>query len=188
MVISPEALNDLLREHYPMIRAVCRRVLINDADADDATQNALISIARRIDTFDGRSSLSTWIYRIATNAAIDELRRRRRRPRPIGDETVVSAVDSSTEQALGAIDGSDQLRSALAEVPEDFRLALVLRDVADLEYEEIGRILGIPGGTVRSRIARGRARLAEALGNPSSVVERPTTDPSTVSSPTHDHP
>lgn len=175
--MTPESLNDLLRQHYPMIRAVCWRILNDDSDADDATQNAMISIARRIDTFDGRSAISTWIYRIATNAALDEIRRRRRRPRPVGDRSMPTIVDSSSERAMASIDGADHLNAALARIPEEFRVALILRDVVDLDYEEIGRILDVPGGTVRSRIARGRARLADLLGNPTTPGERPMTEP-----------
>ena len=165
-----------------MIRAVCWRILTNDADADDAAQNALISIARRIDSFDGRSEISTWIYRIATNAAIDELRRRRRRPLPTQEDRLLSVVDSSSERALSLVDNADYLNAALAQVPEEFRIALVLRDVADLDYEEIGRILGVPGGTVRSRIARGRARLADIVGNPDPGTERQINGPEATNS------
>ncbi|MGA0877603.1 MAG: RNA polymerase sigma factor [Ilumatobacteraceae bacterium] len=174
--MTPESLNDLLRQHHPMIRAVCWRILNDDSDADDAAQNAMISIARRIDTFDGRSAITTWIYRIATNAALDEIRRRRRRPRPVGDRSILTVVDSSSERAMDTIDGADQLNAALAQIPEEFRVALILRDVVDLDYEEIGRILNVPGGTVRSRIARGRARLADLLGNPTAPDERPMTE------------
>lgn len=174
--MTPESLNDLLRQYHPMIRAVCWRILNDDSDADDAAQNAMISIARRIDTFDGRSAISTWIYRIATNAALDEIRRRRRRPRPVGDRSILTVVDSSSERAMAAIDGADHLNAALAQIPEEFRVALILRDVVDLDYEEIGRILDVPGGTVRSRIARGRARLADLLGNPATPGERPMTE------------
>lgn len=174
--MTPESLNDLLRQHYPMIRAVCWRILNDDSDADDAAQNAMISIARRIDTFDGRSAISTWIYRIATNAALDEIRRRRRRPRPVGDRSILTVVDSSSERAMDTIDGADHVNAALARIPEEFRVALILRDVVDLDYEEIGRILNVPGGTVRSRIARGRARLADLLGNPATLNERPMTE------------
>ncbi|MFM8381608.1 MAG: sigma-70 family RNA polymerase sigma factor, partial [Actinomycetota bacterium] len=109
----------------------------------------------------------------ATNAALDELRRRRRRPRLVGDEIVSTVVDDSAERAMTAVENSDRVSAALARIPEDFRLALVLRDVADLDYDEIGRILDLPGGTVRSRIARGRARLADLIGNQDTTTERP---------------
>ena len=74
------ALDTLLRRHYDRIHAVCRRIAGSTRDADDAAQEAMISIARAIDRFDGRASFATWSYRIATNAALDELRRRARRP------------------------------------------------------------------------------------------------------------
>ena len=69
---STPSLDSLLRDHYSMIRAICRRILLNDSDADDATQNAMIAIVRGYESFDGRSAFSTWVYRIATNAALDE--------------------------------------------------------------------------------------------------------------------
>ena len=74
------ALEALLRAHQPQIHAVCRRITGNDADALDATQEALIAVVRGLPRFDGRSRVSTWVYRIATNASLDELRRRGRRP------------------------------------------------------------------------------------------------------------
>lgn len=68
--------------HYDSVRTVCHRIVVNKADAEDATQHALISIVRALPGFDGRSKFSTWVYRIATNAALDEVRRIRRRPTP----------------------------------------------------------------------------------------------------------
>jgi RNA polymerase sigma-70 factor, ECF subfamily len=143
---------------------VCRRITGQDADAADAAQEALLAIVRGLPRFDGRSKFSTWAHRIAHNACIDELRRRGRRPdpglpehetRPRGegpalDDTVADRL--STDEALEAL-------------PEDFRAAVVLRDQLGMDYAEIAEVLGIPPGTVRSRIARGRAALARSLGN-----------------------
>lgn len=175
-----DELDVVLRENYSMIRAVCWRILQNDADADDATQNALMSVARAYPTFDGRSAIRTWIYRIATNAALDELRRRRRRRAVslFGDrDQVADIADVRSLDAASSFESKDLLDEALRRIPEEFRIPLVLRDVADLEYEDIASILRIPPGTVRSRISRGRARMADewsALGgNPTSDQERP---------------
>ena len=77
------ALEALLDRHADRVHAVCRRVVAHPEDALDATQEALIAIARRIGSFDGRAAFTTWVYRVATNAALDELRRRRRRPEPV---------------------------------------------------------------------------------------------------------
>ena len=151
------------------MRAVCFRIVINRADAEDATQMALISIVRALPSFDGRSKFSTWVYRIATNAALDEVRRTQRRAIP-SDDPVVYAGQSS-----GGHDGVDaqlDVSAALALLPEEYRTAIVLRHIADLEYEEIAAIQGVPVGTVRSRLSRGRAQLAEILGNQNAFGER----------------
>jgi RNA polymerase sigma-70 factor (ECF subfamily) len=158
------AVDALLRENYDSIRAVCHRIIINSADADDATQNALIAIVRALPSFDGRSKFSTWVYRIATNAALDELRRIRRRDVP-NDDAKFEAI--SVSDATNAVDAQMDVSAALAHIPEDFRVALVLRHVADLDYEEIAVILDVPVGTVRSRLSRGRSQLTAILGNQS---------------------
>jgi RNA polymerase sigma-70 factor (ECF subfamily) len=175
---STPSLDSLLRDHYSMIQAVCRRILLNDSDADDATQNAMIAIVRGYESFDGRSAFSTWVYRIATNAALDELRRRRRRPLSLfsNDGQQVDIADTHSDDRQLAFEASDYLAQGLAQIPEEFRVALVLRDVADLDYEEISQVLNIPIGTVRSRIARGRGRLADILGNSDAPHERPNPD------------
>lgn len=163
------ALDQLLRRHHTRLHAVCLRILGHRADADDATQNALIAVVRGLPTFDGRSAFSTWAYRIATNAALDELRRRRRRPQPRLDTTEATSrapePDPRAERALVAFENRELVERALADLPDDFRVAVVLRDVADLDYESIASILEVPIGTVRSRIARGRALLADTIGN-----------------------
>ena len=165
------ALETLLDRHADRIHAICRRVLGNPDDALDATQEALIAVARGVSKFDGRSTFTTWLYRVATNAALDEGRRLARRPRPV-ETPPERAGDVSPEDAVGARIDID---AALAALPEEFRVAVVLRDLCDLDYAEIAGVLGVPPGTVRSRIARGRAALADALGNPDRREERPST-------------
>lgn len=158
------ALDRLLRANYDRMYAVCRRLTGNDNDAADACQEALIAIVRNLDKFDGRSRFGTWAYRIATNASLDELRRRRRRARP-DDRLVETQSDDADPTPDPSIAVSDRLAldAALRDLSPDFRAAVVLRDVAGLDYAEIAEALDIPAGTVRSRIARGRAALAEAL-------------------------
>jgi RNA polymerase sigma-70 factor (ECF subfamily) len=135
----------------------------SDADAADAAQDALIAIVRGLPRFDGRSAFSTWAYRVSTNACLDELRRRSRRPDPglppieHGPRDQPPLTDQSVSDRL-------DLDTALAALPHDFRVAVVLRDQVGLEYAEIAAVLEIPVGTVRSRLARGRAALATALG------------------------
>jgi RNA polymerase sigma-70 factor (ECF subfamily) len=176
-----DALDLLLRRHFDRIHAVCRRIAGSTRDADDAAQEAMIRIVRALDRFDGRASFSTWSYRIATNAALDELRRRGRRPQlhVVGDEDHGSATaEPADELAHRRVEGVvDRIAidAALADLPEDFRVPVVMRDVGDLDYAEIAEALSVPIGTVKSRIARGRRMLLERLGNRDPVDERPTT-------------
>lgn len=153
----------------------------SDADADDAAQEALIAIVRGLASFDGRSRFGTWAYRIAVNASLDELRRRRRRPDPglPGDPDVAGpepvATTAGPESAALTVD----VDAALRRLPPEFRAPVVLRDLCGLDYAEIAEVLELPAGTVRSRISRGRAALAPLLGagNPEGAPERPTSRP-----------
>jgi RNA polymerase sigma-70 factor (ECF subfamily) len=174
------AMDALLRSHHDRVYAVCRRITGNDADAADATQEALIAIVRGLGRFDGRSAFSTWVYRIATNASLDELRRRKRRPMVVVDDPVTHELpDHDGGDRIDGLGDRMVIDAALRLVPEDFRVPLVMRDVCDLDYAEIAETLDIPIGTVKSRIARGRGALAHILraGNQTDPDDRPTTAP-----------
>lgn len=164
------ALDVLLRRHYQRLHTLCRRVTGNDADGEDACQEALIAIVRGLPAFDGRSAFGTWAYRVATNACLDELRRRRRRPEPGAHEDGAVSADAADSVAARA-----DVDAALATLLPEFRVAVVLRDLCGLSYDEIAEVLGVPPGTVRSRISRGRASLVPLLspGNPATATERP---------------
>ncbi len=179
------AMDTLLRKHYAYIGAITRRVTNNESDAADATQNALIAVAKGIHKFDGTSAFTTWLHRVATNAALDELRRRKRRPEPVSVGAEPQDDEGTQERAvrnrlaaldinLDRIDDRTGIDGALAQIPFDFRAPVMLRDLCGLDYAEIAEVLGIPAGTVRSRIARGRAALAPLL--------RPMLDGSTPAS------
>lgn len=191
-----QALEDLLRRHHDRLHLLCRRLCRDLSDAEDATQNAMIAIVRGLDRYDGRAEFSTWAYRVATNACMDELRRRARRPTPVQlehDDTDAAVGPGRSVRANARI-GHDpidpaefvvrseqqgRLQLALEALEESFRVPVVLRDVADMDYAEIGELLGLPPGTVRSRISRGRAKLASILdiGNQSGSDTVRTEDP-----------
>lgn len=174
------ALDALLRRHADRVHAICRRVLGSARDADDAAQEAMIAIVRGLPRFDGRSAFTTWAYRVATNAAFDELRRRKRRPalHVVPDEgPAAEPVDPLADRTVDAVADRMAIDEALAELAPEFREAVVLRDVGDLDYAEIADALGVPVGTVKSRIARGRAALVQALGNREPGSERPNPEP-----------
>lgn len=165
------ALDTLLRRHHDRVRAVAYRLTGNHADAADATQQALLAVVRGLHRFDGRSSFSTWLYRVTTNACLDELRRRRRRPVPVEptdpDERWLAPNGEAQVEARLAVD------AALAQLAVEFRVPVILRDLAGLDYAQIAAVLDLPLGTVKSRIARGRSQLADLLGNPDLPPDRP---------------
>ncbi len=182
-----EALEALLRRHQDRLHGLCRRMLGNDHDAEDATQEAMIAIVRGLPRFDGRSAFSTWAYRVATNAALDELRRKGRRPRPTADEDHESAFPADGRlDPQEVISARLDVDAALQLLPEEQRAAVVLRDLLDLDYAEIAEVLAIPIGTVRSRIARGRGAIASLLspGHAGASAERvPASDEGNLPSP-----
>ena len=169
------ALEVLLARHVDRVHAICRRVTGHPEDALDATQEALIAVTRGLHRYDGRSLFTTWLYRVATNAALDELRRRKRRPEPTemvedrlgGGGAAAGPVESAVSARL-------DVDAALAGLSPEFRAAVVLRDLCDLDYAEIADVLDVPIGTVRSRIARGRAAIADQLREPTAPPERPS--------------
>ena len=171
-----QALERLLRDNYDRVFAVCRRLTGNDADGADAAQEAMIALVRGLPNFDGRSRFTTWAYRVAVNASIDEMRRRGRRPGVSLDELASAASGASAGGVASAlVAGSSggvpeatidrlDVDAALLQIPVLFRAPVVLRDLCGLDYQEITEVLSLPGGTVRSRIARGRSMLADLLG------------------------
>ena len=175
------AMDQLLSRHYERLYALCRRMARNDADAADACQEALMAIVRGLDKFQGQSTFRTWSHRVASNACLDELRRRQRRPIAVIEEPETISDSPNLDQQV-----ADRLtiEDALPLMADDFRAPVVLRDVMGMDYAEIAETLDIAPGTVRSRISRGRRQLAELLGNQNPTSERPSksTTPPTSSS------
>ena len=174
------ALSTVLGEQYQRVFAVCLRMMGSRTAAEDQTQEALLRIARGISSFEGKSTFSTWCHRVATTTCLDELRWQRRRPTTTtltnSDGSDIELVDDVDITA--GIEWSDvraDIREALHAVPVEFTRAVVLRDVLELGYQEIADLTGVATGTVKSRISRGRALLAEQLGgNRNDHVERLT--------------
>ena len=165
---NASAVEQLLEDYYDYIFSICRKVTGNIDDANEATQETLISVVRNIASFKSTAKFSTWVYRIATNAALDEIRKKVRRPTTeFNEDTVIPPTTKSLEDSL--IDNID-LDNALQNLSEEFRIVLVLRDQLGASYEEISEILGIASGTVKSRIARARQKMKEELlGNKNHV-------------------
>src|SRR2546421_588579 len=152
------------RSHGRFPYTVAYRLTGNREDAEDLVQEVLLRVRRGLETYQP-GSLEGWLSRIATNAFLDDVRRRRRRPEDLlpDDPDWVLPPAAGADDALAAEVLSDDVQAALRRLPEDFRAAVVLCDVVGLPYQEISESLGVPVGTVRSRIHRGRALLREAL-------------------------
>src|SRR3954468_16323705 len=155
---------EVARSHGRFLYTVAYRLTGNREDAEDLVQEVLLRVRRGLETYQP-GSLQGWLSRITTNAFLDEVRRRRRRPVDLlpEDPDWVLPPTASADEALESEVLPDDVQNALKRLPEDFRSAVVLCDVVGLPYHEIGDALGVPVGTVRSRIHRGRAMLRKAL-------------------------
>ncbi len=155
---------DVARDHGCFLYNVAFRLTGNDEDAKDLVQESLLRIRRGLENYEP-GSLEGWLARIVTNVFLDDVRRKRRRPTqalPDNPDLVVPP-SMGAEEASAAARFSDEVQDALASLPDDFRVPVVLCDVADRSYEEISETLGLPIGTVRSRLHRGRRMLRVAL-------------------------
>ena len=153
----------LMGRHERRIYGLCFRVLGNREDAEDATQETFIGALRRAASFRGEAAFSTWLYRIAVNAATDQARRRgRSRTVPLETEETHREL-AAVGDPSGAVATSLTVQAALRAVPEDFRIALVLCDLYGFAYAQSAEILGVPVGTVKSRVFRGRLALGAQL-------------------------
>ena len=155
---------EVARNHGRFLYTVAYRLTGNHADAQDLVQDVLLRVRRGLETY-RPGSLEGWLSRITTNAFLDEARRRQRRPQdPLPDDpdrVLQGAPDAG--EALAATTLPDDVQAALWALPDDYRVAVVLCDVVGLPYDDIADQLGIPVGTVRSRIHRGRAALRKVL-------------------------
>jgi RNA polymerase sigma-70 factor (ECF subfamily) len=156
---------EVARAHGDFIYTVAFRLTGDPHDAQDLVQEVLLRVQRGLATF-RPGSLEAWLGRITTNAFLDDVRRRRRRPvapLPDGPDIVDPGAPRDAAEALARDTLPGDVTVALLALPDEFRAAVVLCDVVGLSYDEIADELGVPVGTVRSRIHRGRAQLRKKL-------------------------
>jgi len=151
---------ELLADHGRQLRALALRLLGDPALVDDALQEAYFRAFRALPQFRGESSPATWLHRIVHNVCMDELRRRRRQAEKPFDESMVNAAAADAFDF--SVDRAD-LRAGLAGLPPELRAAIVLVHGYGMGYTAAARMLGIPPGTVASRIFRARAALRQSL-------------------------
>ncbi|MBL1066130.1 RNA polymerase sigma factor SigM [Streptomyces sp. 7-21] len=160
---DPDAFSEIVRRHRDRLWSVALRTLGDPEEAADALQDAFVSAYRAAHTFRGEAAVTTWLHRITVNACLDRARRARsRRTAPIPEPERLETLMEPHESAAAPAERQDlrrELETALNELPVEQRAALVLVDMQGYPVAEAARILRIPVGTVKSRCARGRARL-----------------------------
>lgn len=150
----------LLRRHDAAMRRLAFRLLADASAMDDVLQEAYLRAFRALPGFRQGAQFGSWLYRITYNACIDELRRDRRRPLAMADPPERATARPSPERAVTA---TELVRSALAALPADQRVAVVLVDGEGFDNRSAARILGVPAGTVASRLSRARGQLRRMM-------------------------
>jgi RNA polymerase sigma-70 factor, ECF subfamily len=166
------AFEELVAQFERQVYSLCLRLLGDAEEARDAAQETFLKVYRGLNSFRGEAGLKTWIYRIAINQAMNQQRWWRRRHR---DETIsLDLTRGQSEMTIGSLlpahtaspeaqaiasERERRIMRALAEIKQEYRVALILREIEDLSYEEIAETLAVSIGTVKSRIARGREEL-----------------------------
>ncbi|MFC8130558.1 RNA polymerase sigma factor SigM [Streptomyces sp. NPDC057302] len=162
-----DAFGELVRRHRDRLWAVALRTLGDREEAADAVQDALVSAYRAAHTFRGQSAVTTWLHRITVNACLDRARKASsRKTSPIDDTERLEQLLEPHESAAAPVERGDlhrELVEALGTLPHDQRAALVLVDMQGYPVAEAAQVLEVPTGTVKSRCARGRARLLPLL-------------------------
>ena len=166
------AFNELMRAHENRVFGVCLRMLRDREAALDATQETFLTVFRKADRYRAEAAFSTWLYRVAVNTCYDQLRRsKRHRSDEFPDH--YEPPDPKAGDQLEAVEVRPDVEEALDAIPADFRAAVILVDIEGLALETVADLLGVPVGTVKSRVFRGRRHLAERLGNLSGASGPP---------------
>ncbi|MDA2808038.1 MULTISPECIES: RNA polymerase sigma factor SigM [Nocardiopsis] len=167
-----KAFDELVRRHRERMWAVAIRVLGDPEEAADALQDAFLSAFRAAGRFRGEAQVSTWLHRIVVNACHDRMRRRMVRPAVPTDDATLDVLSNERAKATASVpdpagrsDSRMDVHAALEQIPPEQRLALVLVDMMGYRVDEAAGILEVAPGTVKSRCARGRARLLPYLAH-----------------------
>jgi RNA polymerase sigma-70 factor (ECF subfamily) len=172
-----DAYRELLGIHGGRLLAVARRVMRNEEDARDCLQDGLLSAFRSIDGFEGEAKLGTWLHRIVVNACLMRLRARKRKPEELTDPQLpefdqygfrigpTEMAPASADELLERKEVREQVRKAIDDLPENYRIVLVLRDIEEVSTAETAEMLGMTPGAVKVRLHRARLALRKQLGS-----------------------
>ena len=170
---SVDSFEQLIEDNRKKVYNIALRMLGNPEDANDVTQEVFLRVFKSMRGFKEQSSFSTWIYRITKNVCLDEIRKKKKnnlvyidKQIEYGDGQVTMQLEDereTPEEAAERTELSLRVREAIAMLPEQHRILIVLRDIQNFSYDEIADILKCPDGTVKSRINRARSALREIL-------------------------
>ena len=172
------AFDTIVEKYEQRVYAITLRMTGNVEDARDAMQDVFISALRALRSFRGDAQLSTWIHRVAVNASLDVLRKRKRHvAQPLEEAGERPSDDVGPEDAAARAARAVEVQRALQNVSEEHRAVLVLHDLQDLDYTETAAALDIPVGTVKSRLHRARIEMARLLGHLREAEPREGSEP-----------
>jgi RNA polymerase sigma-70 factor (ECF subfamily) len=172
---DPASYEEVVRRYSPRLLATIRRILRNEEDARDALQEAYLSAFRSLDHFEGQAQLGTWLHRIAVNAALMKLRSQRRKPEVSISDLLprfhedghaaepTAPWPNAAERALERKETRAFVRSAIDQLPENYRTVLLLRDIEELDTQETARQLSVSEAVVKTRLHRARQALRTLL-------------------------
>lgn len=179
-----EAFEKIIEEYQNIVYSIALRMAGNETDAFDMAQEVFIKLYRNLSKFDGRSKLSTWIYRVASNTCLDELKKRKRirdntkslnEEFETADDSVVLEIKDTKPLPEEEIENSElkeTLNSAILKLSDQHKEVIILRDIEGFSYEEIADITKNSVGTVKSRLSRARAALRKILKEYGELFEK----------------
>lgn len=174
---DPSAFDEIVRRYGDKVFSLIYRMLGNRQEAEDVAQEVFITVFKTVDTFRGEAKFSTWLLRIAANQSKNRIKYLARRPTDGGEledavqpgapgrtpGPVAHAQIEPPDKMLEAAETERLMQAAIAELDEEHRLLVILRDVEEMSYQEIGEITGLPEGTIKSRLHRARMAIKEYL-------------------------
>ena len=173
-----EGFRQLVEAYQTQVYRLALR-MCGESAADDVTQEAFLAAWRALPDFRGDCRFSTWLYRLTVNACTDILRRRQRRSgldEPLDQAEALPARGPGPQEAAERKELRSAIEAGLRQLPEDYRTALILREIQQLSYEEIAAATGVELGTVKSRISRGRGLLRKFLTGPGNLSDSPASN------------
>lgn len=171
-----DAFDALMTAHQDRVFSICLRMLRDRDSALDATQDVFLTVFRKVDRYREQAAFSTWLYRVAVNTCYDHLRRsKRKRTEAMPDH--LDPPDPTSGDAIGAVELRPDIERALQSIAPEFRAAAILVDLEGMSLQGASDTLGVPIGTVKSRVFRARRQLAKELGNLAPPPTHPNEEP-----------